>query len=237
MTTLRNVHRSTLAVEVARELERMIVSREWTEGTKIPPEPELVRQLGVSRNTLREAVRALTHQGLLEARPGDGTYVLSTNVLGASLSRRLERCDLHEALEVRHCLEREAARLAAGRRTPEDVENLRRGSARIKESLNAGDPPEEIIQLVFDHHLTIVRAGRNPLLLEIYESIADSVRASIGEVLGAFTRIEPDLEPSERLHNALIEAIAAGEGEEAARLVSEHSALLRGWLGEDSEKL
>lgn len=232
---LRNVHRSTLAVKVARELERMIVTGEWTEGTRIPAEPELMRQTGVSRNTLREAIRALTHLGLLEARPGDGTYVRSTSVLGASLSRRLEQCDLREILEVRHCLEREAARLAARRRTPGDVEGLRRGFARIKATLEAGEPPETVVQLVFDHHLAIVRAGRNPLLLELYQNIADSVRASIEALLGAVDRLGPDLEPPERLHRELIEAIACGDGDGAARLVSEHAQILHGWMGEEQD--
>lgn len=231
---LRNVQRSTLATKTTRELERMVVTGEWCEGTKIPAEPELVRQLGVSRNTVREAVRALTHVGLLEARPGDGTYVRSTSVLGGTMSRRLAHCDPSEVLEVRQCLEKEAARLAASRRTDADVEVLRRGFERLKNAFDQGEPAEVVVQAIFDHHLDIVKAGHNPLLLELYQNIAESVRSSIEALLGAVDRLEPDLEPPERLHRDLIEAIACGDGDQAAHLVTEHSALLHSWLGEEN---
>lgn len=234
MMTLRNVQRSTLATKTTRELERMVVTGEWSEGTKIPAEPELVRQLGVSRNTVREAVRALTHVGLLEARPGDGTYVRSTSVLGSTLSRRLDDCDPLEVLEVRQCLETEAARLAASRHTEEDVARLRSGFDRLKADFDRGEPAEVVVQAIFDHHLDIVKAGHNPLLLELYQNIADSVRASIEAVLGVVDRLAPDMEPAERLHRDLIEAIASGDGEAAARLVVEHSAIIHSWLGEES---
>lgn len=64
----------------------MIGSGGWPLGEKIPAEPELMAALGVSRNTVREAARALVHAGLLDARPGDGTYVTATDGLGAALA-------------------------------------------------------------------------------------------------------------------------------------------------------
>ena len=56
-------------------MERAIASGVWTVGEKIPPEPELMAHFGVSRNTLREAIQALIHGGVLQARQGDGTYI------------------------------------------------------------------------------------------------------------------------------------------------------------------
>lgn len=232
--SLRHVTRATLADKVARELERMIVSGEWAEGTRIPPEPELVERLGVSRNTLREAIRALSHVGLLEARPGDGTYVRSTSVLGASIARRLEQCDLRETLEARHCLEREAARLAALRRTPEDLARLREGFEATKRAFREGRPVETVVELVFDQRQAIVRAARNPLLEEIYESVSGSVRASIEAVLRAFDDVQADLESAERLHDELVEAIAAGDADRAADLVTENTELILSWVRQGS---
>src|SRR5262249_50494448 len=83
--------RSTLSRQVIDEFERLISSGEWPLGEKIPAEPELMAALGVSRNTVREAVRALVHTGLLDARPGDGTYVTATDGLEAALDRRFRQ--------------------------------------------------------------------------------------------------------------------------------------------------
>ena len=74
--------------EVMTQLEGLIESGEWPVGSKIPAEPELVAALGVGRNTVREAVRALEHAGLLEPRRGDGTYVRATSGLRAAILRR-----------------------------------------------------------------------------------------------------------------------------------------------------
>lgn len=230
MTTLRRPSRSTLAEKVARELERMIVSGEWSEGTKIPPEPELVAELGVSRNTVREAVRALTHVGLLEARPGDGTYVRSTSLLGASLARRLESCTLLESLEARHCLEREVARLAAGRRDAEDVEALRVGHGELRQAFEAGEPVDRLVERAYEQRLRLARASHNPLLVELYENISESVRQLTAATLAALDESHVDPSPMGDLHHRLVEAVADGRPEEAAAIVTEQTELLRSWL-------
>lgn len=223
--TLKTVRRSTLAADAARELERMIVTGEWTEGTKIPPEPELMEQLGVSRNTLREAVRALTHVGLLEARPGDGTYVRSTSVLGASMARRLTECDLRQTLETRHCLEREAVRLAAERRTDDEVTALRDGLAAMEEALAAGETAEALTRLAFAQERRLVEASHNPLLIELYDHIAEPVRTALGTVIERFTNHPDggDWDHPKRLHRGLVDAIADGDGDAAQRILAEKS--------------
>lgn len=228
--TLRRPSRSTLAEKVARELERMIVSGEWTEGTKIPPEPELVEQLGVSRNTVREAVRALTHGGLLEARPGDGTYVRSTSLLGVSLARRLESCTLLESLEARHCLEREVARLAASRRDDADVEALRVGHAEIRQAFEAGEPLERLVDLAYEQRLALARASHNPLLVELYQNISEAVRQVTAATIAALDRTEVDPAPLGELHHRLVEAVAEGRADEAAEIVTRQTEVLRSWL-------
>jgi 2-methylisocitrate lyase-like PEP mutase family enzyme len=72
---LRTAHRASLVDQVIDQLKDQITSGAWVVGDKIPPEPVLSDGIGVGRNTVREAVRALTHAGLLECRQGDGTYV------------------------------------------------------------------------------------------------------------------------------------------------------------------
>ena len=106
-----------LSTQVARQIENLITSGVWPVGSRIPAEKDLVSQLLVSRNTVREALRSLVHTGMIEARVGDGTYVRSLTELAAPLVRRVKRGSLKDAIEVRAALEKEAAHLAAVRRT------------------------------------------------------------------------------------------------------------------------
>ncbi|MBZ0113158.1 MAG: GntR family transcriptional regulator [Thermoanaerobaculia bacterium] len=222
--------RSTLAADVTHELERVIVSEEWPVGTKIPSEPELMSSLEVSRNTVREAVRALTHLGLLEARPGDGTYVRSVSPLACSLGRRLEGCSLEETLEARECLERQAARLAAQRRTEEDVVALREGFQALSRAFDGNEPTERLIDLIRQQERCLAHAGGNQLLVELFEAIADPVRGALRTLIDTVRETEIDGVGPRRLHGELVEAIAARDVESADRLVLEKSRLVRSWV-------
>jgi len=103
------------------ELRGRIETEQWPVGTRIPPEPALVDLLGVGRNTVREAVQSLVHAGLLERRQGSGTYVLSRSELAVTMGRQIADARQRDVVEVRRALEVEAARLAALRRTPDEV--------------------------------------------------------------------------------------------------------------------
>src|SRR5215471_3153791 len=120
---LTTTRRAPLVDQVIEQMRAAIADGDWVVDQRIPPEPELVTALGVGRNTVREAVRALAHAGLLEVRQGDGTFVRATSEISGAL-RRLVGEELREVLEVRRTLEVEGARLAAKHRTPEDIAHL-----------------------------------------------------------------------------------------------------------------
>src|SRR5690606_1420434 len=124
--------------QVIEQLRDAVRQGEWAVGERIPTESELASTLGVGRNTVREAVRALAHSGLLEVRQGDGTYVRATNEVSGAL-RRLCGARLREALHVRRALEVEAARLAATERTQDDLLTLPRALADRDERRSRGD--------------------------------------------------------------------------------------------------
>ncbi len=98
---LTSPRRSALADQVITELRNQITSGEWPVGSRIPTEPELVEQLGVARNTVREAVRALAHNGLLDIRQGSGTYVIATSELAGVMHRRFADADPRHIAELR----------------------------------------------------------------------------------------------------------------------------------------
>lgn len=124
--TLTPSHRPVLADEVTAKLRDMIKSGEWPLQERIPAEPELMATLGVSRGTLREAIKALAHTGMLEVRRGDGTYVrANSEILGAAQRIYREHTQEH-IVEVRLGLDTQAARLATKHATAGDIAEMRR---------------------------------------------------------------------------------------------------------------
>lgn len=101
---LARTSRSSLADQALEQLRQSISDGNWPVGERIPTEDQLAAQLGVGRNTVREAVRALVHGGMLETRQGDGTYVL-TRRDPVQLLQQMDYANLAEWLEVRQMLE------------------------------------------------------------------------------------------------------------------------------------
>ena len=121
MSELAGIRRGSLCDEVIAQLREQISSGSWPVGERIPPESELIERLQVGRGTVREAIKALAHIGLLEVRQGDGTYVKSRSELAGALRRQMRTVTDVHIQEVRRALEVEGARLAARRRTDEDL--------------------------------------------------------------------------------------------------------------------
>jgi DNA-binding FadR family transcriptional regulator len=186
MMPLAEIPKSTLVETVIARLEELITSGEWPVGFRVPPEPELVRALGVSRNTVREGVRALVHVGMLDPRPGDGTYVRADTGLDAALERAARRWGALDALEVRNMLERDAARLAAKRRDDADLAAI---EAALRHRAGAqpasGDDTRAFVDADAAFHQAVVAATHNQVLIELYSRLADPLRASVAEVLRA----------------------------------------------------
>ncbi|MCX4966692.1 FCD domain-containing protein [Streptomyces sp. NBC_00654] len=178
--TLEPVRRPTLSAEVLDTLRRQITAGEWPVGTRIPPEPELMRQLQVARGTLREAVRALAHAGLLEVRQGDGTYVRAASELSGAVQRLYADRASTELLEVRAALEGKAARLAATRATDKDLAALTAALERRAEAWTAKDF-EGWVTADWEFHIRVVEASGNALLAELYGNLAEPLRASMSE--------------------------------------------------------
>jgi DNA-binding FadR family transcriptional regulator len=202
MMPLAEIPKSTLVETVIARLEELITSGEWPVGFRVPPEPELVRALGVSRNTVREGVRALVHVGMLDPRPGDGTYVRADTGLDAALERAARRWGALDALEVRNMLERDAARLAAKRRDDADLAAI---EAALRHRAGAqpasGDDTRAFVDADAAFHQAVVAATHNQVLIGLYSRLADPLRASVAEVLRASD------DALDEAHHALARAI------------------------------
>lgn len=192
--------RLSLSKQIVERIERDIESGVWKVGEKIPPEPELIKKFGASRNTVREAVQALIHAGLLEALQGDGTYVRAKSRFEAMMAKRLRRSNVTETLEVRYTLEREISRMAALKRTPEDLKMLKIHFRRKQEQ---GQNLQDVINADIDFHMSVALATQNHLLYDIYKNISDYLQIMIN---CTFATAELD-ERQVKSHTDLLEAI------------------------------
>lgn len=193
--------RKTLVEQVAFQIENLIESGHWHIGERIPSEAKLMEQFDVSRNTLREAIQALVHIGLLETRQGRGTVVLSKSSFEAVIQRHLEKADLIETLEVRLALEKEAAHLAAKRRTNHDLIDLKYYIELCELYVETNE--QKFLEADINFHKAIVQASHNKLLNELYESMTHILYKSIETLLV----MRHELNKEGQVHRDLYEAI------------------------------
>ena len=205
--TVRAVQRTSLVDAATTELRRLIGEGEWPVGAKLPNEIELSRLLGVGRSTAREAVRALISAGQLYSQQGSGTYVASATPL-SDLDRKLRKAEVIDVYEVRVALEVEAGSLAATRRTAADLKALR---AALAARDRAGSLPE-LLDADIALHRAVVAAAHNPVLLDVFDSFLDAMRA----VAASVTTLDTEGDPN-HAHHDLVAAIEAGDPDAAAQ--------------------
>ncbi|MET7706011.1 FCD domain-containing protein [Micromonospora sp. NPDC005413] len=196
--------------QTTEQLRARILGGEWPVGGRIPTEPQLVAALGVGRNTVREAVRALVHAGVLECRQGSGTYVVSTDELAPVVARQLGDDRMTEVIEVRRAFEVEAARLAALRRTPEDLAALDDALAE-REAAWHGGRIDAFVEADAALHTAVVAAAHNAMLGELYGSVGAALRSTVAQAMGDALTPERYVD-----HTRLVEAIRAGDPGQAA---------------------
>lgn len=215
---LSTPQRAPLATQVIATLRQQITSGEWPVGGRIPTEPELVEQLGVARNTVREAVRALAHNGLLDIRQGSGTYVVATSELAGVMHRRFEGADPGHVAELRSALETAGARLAARRRTDADLRQLDGLLARREAAWESGDV-DRFIDADRNLHMGVVAASHNEVLSALYADLAEVLRAFLRHDVGETLRPENHMD-----HARLLEAVRTQDAEAASIEAASHTA-------------
>ncbi|MFB6894228.1 FadR/GntR family transcriptional regulator [Kitasatospora sp. NPDC056327] len=207
---LSSPRRTPLSDQVIAQLRGQITSGEWPVGSRIPTEAALVEQLGVARNTVREAVRALAHNGLLDIRQGSGTYVLATSELAGVMHRRFADADRAQVAELRATLETSAAGLAATRRTDRDLALIDAALARREDAWHSGDA-EDFVQADASFHQAVVAAAHNDVLAALYADLGEVMRAHLRHDVG------PELVAERYLgHDKIVDAIRARDPHRAS---------------------
>ncbi|MER6714193.1 MULTISPECIES: FCD domain-containing protein [unclassified Streptomyces] len=200
-------------------------------GERLPAERELAERLGISRVTLREVLKVLQDQGLVESRRGryGGTFVLPRTDAGGEdeLRRRVAETDIEDVLRFREVLEVGAAGLCAAHGLDgERADRLREALARTHDA-----PLTEYRRLDTLLHLTLAELSGSPTLTAQYAA----VRATVNDLLDCIPLLVRNLEHSQQQHTALVEAVIEGDADQAREIMREHcggtAALLRGFLG------
>lgn len=209
-------------------IKLMIVSGELRPGDRLPPERELGEKLGLSRNSLREAVKALEVMRVLDVRRGDGTYVtsLEPDVLFDVLSFVVDvqrDSTVLELLEVRAILEPQSAAMAAAVITEDEIAGLR---ALVTEARNAATI-EELVSNDMEFHGRINAVAGNRYLASVLRTL--STRTQRARIWRGLTEADAT-ERTIAEHAAIVDALATGNTDLARAHVSIHVNGVISWL-------
>jgi GntR family transcriptional repressor for pyruvate dehydrogenase complex len=222
---------SGVTQDAIEQIRQLVASGEWGPGTRLPREADLAAQLGLSRNSLREAVRALSVIRVLEVRQGDGTYVssLAPDLLLESTRMATDLLPgraVLELFEVRRLLEPGAVALAAQRMDDSGKAALKRELDRM---FAAGEDVTELVEADAEFHAILAGAPGNAVLKSLLESISSrTVRARVWH--GVADRLALDVARAE--HTRIYEAIEAGNADLARAAALLHIETNERWLRE-----
>lgn len=219
MSSLGPLRPSPLVEQATRHLRTQITEGHWPVGTKIPGETTLAKTLGVGRSTVREAVRTLATLGLLRSRQGAGVFVIADHE-AEEWPVRLRRAAVTDVYEVRMLIEVQAARLAARRRTDEDLTAL---DAALTARRAAGVAPDDAAFVDADIalHGAVVAAAHNPVLTDLFGEFVPALRQALIDLVDLLGLRRGDPHHGDAQHRALVTAVVAGDAESAGRAAQE----------------
>jgi GntR family transcriptional repressor for pyruvate dehydrogenase complex len=224
---LKPIKAKRVSDQAYEQIRDLIFRGQLKPGDQIMPERELAQALGVSRPTVREAIKRLVTMGLLEHRQGQGTFVRSTdsqrehNPLAAVIEGH--DASLEELLEVRMGLESQSAILAAQRATAEDIQVL----ARALEAMLAENAAGRLgIEDDVSFHMALAFASKNPVQVYLMKNFYDLLHFGIKENLQALWEEPASLPIIAKQHRKIFDAIKNHDPEAAYQAMKSHIAFV-----------
>jgi len=200
----KSIKHVKVSEEVADQIKRLIVDGKLKPGDRLPPERELIKQFGVSRPSLREALNSLVTLGLLEVRQAKRTFVRSvaSKLIEDPLALLLKADSqkIFDLIEVRKAIETWAAYQAAQKASKEDFQQL---DTIINEMQKAFEEGRSWEKQDADFHLAIAKATHNTIHMHIMSGIYDLLRESVGRVFRDRAKIKKLLDQHHRIFNAI----------------------------------
>jgi DNA-binding FadR family transcriptional regulator len=214
------IHKRSLPEEVANQISTYIQSGHYVVNQKLPIEAELMKQFGVGRSTIREAVRMLANSGLLRVQQGVGTFIEEYSSGNESLNQRLKRAQAKDIDEVRQMLEIKIAQKAAENRNVQQLSQIETFLNQRIQTARAG-LLEECITADINFHVSIAKASGNEILADMYEVFSTHLKSW-------FLQVHPDTKAfiqTNDLHASLFQSIKDRNAEKAlhyATLILRH---------------
>lgn len=209
------IDRKSLSEVVADRLAEQIKSGEYRLDQKLPIESELMKQFGVGRSSIREAIRTLENSGVVRVQQGIGTFVASQNAMSETLAKRLQTAGTADLQEVRDLLEVKIVEKAAINRTAEDIERMttfldKRNKAADQNNL------QDWLDADINFHMAIADASKNKILTEIYNSFVEQqLKKSIAETYAK----ETPMHRFTAIHKQLLDCIIAQDPKKAIKAI------------------
>ena len=213
----KRVRQTRIYEKVVDEIKALIASGSLRQGEPVPPERQLMEDLGVSRSSLRDAFRVLELLGLIESIPGKGRFVRRGRGEdgGASDPRKLEDGAILELMEARRVLDPAIAAEAARKAQSGDLTRLRRVLSATEGSMAV---PKDRAQADFDFHLVLTEATQNFVFVNIVKMTFNLIMATHDRIYSLLSDKDAFLHE----HQEIYEAILNHDGEGAARSSSRH---------------
>lgn len=210
--------------EAVEQIAHAIRAGDVNVGDKLPSERDLAAVMGISRPTVREAIKVLADSGIIEVRPGGvagGMFVVSATAPMDLVQSRSELriAEVAGVLEARRLFEPRVAQLAALRGTDEDFEALRE---TIEAQRQAADDRELALQLDLRFHLRIARATQNPTLVQMMRHLLGQLE--IARDMALRDEFEPGLTVA--IHERTLAAILSGDPDAVDVAMDEHMSFL-----------
>ncbi|MBE3571542.1 MAG: FadR family transcriptional regulator [Moorella humiferrea] len=220
---LKPIRPKKIYEEIVRQIKDLIGEGNLKPGDRLPSERELSERLGVSRASVREALSALAAMGVIDIRPGEGTFVQNVRreaiVEPLAMALLMDRQAAMELLEARQALEGEAAYLAACRAGPEDIEKMAAILKEMDGDLKKGTLGEEA-DLRF--HLAIAEAARNSVLAKLMHTVSDTMRQALRTSRQRLYTTPGNPELLFEQHKQIFEAIKNQKPRAARRAICQH---------------
>lgn len=209
-----------LSDQIYQQLFERIVSGEMPVDSRLPTEAHLTQQFGVSRPIVREALARLREDGLIASRQGSGSYVLRRpDQATVGFGPLNSIADIQRCYEFRAALEGPAAGLAAIRRQPDDIDRLRAALDGLSAAVKTGAVG---VEADFEFHMSVVRASKNRFFLTTIESLTMQIGFGIRLARNLSLTIDDRLARVQSEHQAVFDAILAGDRERAERAMVTH---------------
>jgi len=226
METIQPVKRNKLIESIVNVLLTNIKNGTLPPGSKLPPERELMKKLQVGRSTLREAVQSLALMGILEVKPGDGTFVRAISkeeIIGPHIFVPIiDTQSMADFFEARLLIEPHIAALASKRRTDKDIQAIEETLAKTKQNIGHG---HEVDRWAGQFHLQIAKASKNIVCVRFLEAILSFLvgRRESAEHNKNFLQWEYES------HESIFKAIKQGDEARAYETMEQHIKAVLQW--------